>query len=98
MIKLKAKNENYNIELNSTHRRKCIRARNCKPLILNKLTPLGGVRKNMVITIENKPTITKLGNKTLTSEKKKLMKSLIGSASSKIDFNKVRDEYKYGKD
>lgn len=34
----------------------------------------------------------------LTKEKKTLFKSVVGSASSpKIDLNKVRDEWKYGK-
>lgn len=34
--------------------------------------------------------------KPLTKNKKKTLKSLMGSASSKgIDFNKVRDEWKY---
>lgn len=34
----------------------------------------------------------------LTSEKKKLLKSLQGIATSPIDFNKIRDEQKYGED
>lgn len=34
----------------------------------------------------------------LTSEKKKLLKSLQGIATSSIDFNKIRDEQKYGED
>jgi hypothetical protein len=34
----------------------------------------------------------------LTSDKKKLLKSLQGAASSPIDFNKIRDEQKYGED
>ena len=34
----------------------------------------------------------------LTSDKKKLLKSLQGTASSPIDFNRIRDEQKYGKD
>lgn len=34
----------------------------------------------------------------LTMDKKKLLKSLQGIASSPIDFNKIRDEQKYGKD
>ncbi len=33
----------------------------------------------------------------LNSEKKKILKSLMGAASSPIDFNKIRDELKYGK-
>jgi hypothetical protein len=33
----------------------------------------------------------------LNSEKKKTLKSLMGAASSPIDFNKMRDELKYGK-
>nr|WP_308743160.1 hypothetical protein [uncultured Anaerocolumna sp.] len=33
----------------------------------------------------------------LNSEKKKILKSLMGTASSPIDFNKIRDELKYGK-
>ena len=34
----------------------------------------------------------------LTLDKKKLFKSLQGIATSPIDFNKIRDEQKYGKD
>jgi hypothetical protein len=34
----------------------------------------------------------------LTLDKKKLLKSLQGVASSPIDFNKIRNEQKYGKD
>lgn len=34
----------------------------------------------------------------LTIDKKKLLKSLQGIATSPIDFNKIRDEEKYGKD
>lgn len=34
----------------------------------------------------------------LTMDKKKILKSLQGIASSPIDFNKIRDEQKYGKD
>ena len=34
----------------------------------------------------------------LTIDKKKLLKSLQGIATSPIDFNKIRDEQKYGKD
>lgn len=34
----------------------------------------------------------------LTPKKKEILKSLMGSASSKIDFNKVRDNYKYGEE
>lgn len=34
----------------------------------------------------------------LTLDKKKLLKSLQGIATSPIDFNKLRDEQKYGKD
>jgi len=34
----------------------------------------------------------------LTLEKKKLLKSLQGIATSPIDFNKIRDEQKYGED
>lgn len=34
----------------------------------------------------------------LTMEKKKILKSLQGIASSPIDFNKIRNEEKYGKD
>lgn len=33
----------------------------------------------------------------LNSEKKIILKSLMGAASSPIDFNKIRDELKYGK-
>lgn len=33
--------------------------------------------------------------KGLDAKKKALLKSLMGSASSIIDFNKVRDEYKH---
>jgi len=33
----------------------------------------------------------------LTLDKKKLLKSLQGIATSPIDFNKLRDEQKYGK-
>ena len=41
--------------------------------------------------------INKSNIKGLTKEKKALFKSLVGSASSsKIDLNKVRDEWKYG--
>lgn len=32
----------------------------------------------------------------LTPNKKKIMKSLMGSASSPLDLNKMRDELKYG--
>lgn len=42
--------------------------------------------------------INKTNIKGLTSEKKALLKSVVGSASSsKIDLNKVRDSFKYGK-
>ena len=34
----------------------------------------------------------------LTVEKKKILKSLQGIATSPIDFNKIRDEKKYGED
>lgn len=34
----------------------------------------------------------------LTLDKKKLLKSLQGAATSPIDFNKIRDEQKYGED
>ena len=34
----------------------------------------------------------------LTLENKKLLKSLQGIATSPIDFNKIRDEQKYGED
>lgn len=34
----------------------------------------------------------------LTSDKKKLLKSLQGIATSPIDFNKIRDKEKYGED
>lgn len=34
----------------------------------------------------------------LTVDKKKILKSLQGIATSPIDFNKVREEQKYGKD
>lgn len=34
----------------------------------------------------------------LTMDKKKILKSLQGIASSPIDFNKIRDEQKYEKD
>ncbi|PLR99485.1 hypothetical protein [Bacillus sp. T33-2] len=34
----------------------------------------------------------------LTREKKEILKSHMGSASSKIDFNKVREWWKYDKD
>lgn len=34
----------------------------------------------------------------LTLDKKKLLKSLQGVATSPIDFNKIRDEQKYGED
>lgn len=34
----------------------------------------------------------------LTMDKKKILKSLQGIASSPIDFNKIRNEQKYGKD
>lgn len=34
----------------------------------------------------------------LTMDKKKIIKSLRGIASSPVDFNKIRDEQKYGKD
>lgn len=34
----------------------------------------------------------------LTPEKKKLLKSLQGIATSPIDFNEIRDEQKYGED
>lgn len=34
----------------------------------------------------------------LTENKKKLLKNLQGIASSPIDFNKIRNEQKYGKD
>lgn len=34
----------------------------------------------------------------LTTEKKQILKSLQGIASSPIDFNKIRNEEKYGKD
>lgn len=34
----------------------------------------------------------------LTMDKKKTLKSLQGIASSPIDFNKIRNEQKYGKD
>lgn len=35
--------------------------------------------------------------KPLDKKKKELLKKFIGSASSKLDLNKVRDEWKYGK-
>lgn len=34
----------------------------------------------------------------LTLDKKKILKSLQGIATSPLDFNKIRDEQKYGKD
>lgn len=34
----------------------------------------------------------------LTMDKKKILKSLQGIASSRIDFNKIRNEQKYGED
>lgn len=34
----------------------------------------------------------------LTLEKKKILKSMQGIATSPIDFNKIRNEQKYGKD
>lgn len=34
----------------------------------------------------------------LTMDKKKILKSLQGIASSPIDFNKIRNEQKYGED
>lgn len=34
----------------------------------------------------------------LTMDKKKILKSLQGTASSPIDFNRIRNEQKYGKD
>lgn len=34
----------------------------------------------------------------LTVDKKKILKSLQGIATSPMDFNKIRDEQKYGKD
>jgi hypothetical protein len=43
--------------------------------------------------IVNDTNSTKIG---LTTDKKSILKNLAGSASSKIDFNKVKDEYKYG--
>ncbi|MFA9397940.1 MAG: hypothetical protein ACERKV_06730 [Clostridiaceae bacterium] len=33
----------------------------------------------------------------LTTDKKKILKNLMGSATSPIDLNKIRDELKYGK-
>jgi hypothetical protein len=42
--------------------------------------------------------ISKINNKGLTTEKKALLKSVVGSASSpKIDLNKVRESFKYEK-
>ncbi len=46
-------------------------------------------------------TIRKIDKKNisgLTLDKKKLLKSLQGIATSPIDFNKIRNEQKYGKD
>lgn len=34
----------------------------------------------------------------LTTEKKEVLKSLMGSVKSPLDLNKMRDELKYGKD
>ena len=34
--------------------------------------------------------------KGLNKDRKELLRKLMGSASSPIDFNKVRDEWKYG--
>lgn len=36
--------------------------------------------------------------KWLTKEKKELLRSLCGSANSRIDLNKMREEFKYGKE
>lgn len=41
--------------------------------------------------------INKENIKGLDKEKKEIFKKIIGSATTKIDFNKVRDFYKYGK-
>lgn len=41
--------------------------------------------------------IDKTGISGLTVDKKKILKSLKGIASSPIDFNKIREEQKYGK-
>jgi len=41
--------------------------------------------------------INKSELKGLTKEKKEILKSLKGSASSVLDLNKVRDEWKYEK-
>jgi hypothetical protein len=41
--------------------------------------------------------INKVNLKGLTKEKKEVLKSLRGSASFKLDLNKVRDEWKYAK-
>jgi hypothetical protein len=40
--------------------------------------------------------INKLNIIGLTPNKKKILKSLMGSASSPLDFNKMRDVLKYG--
>lgn len=42
--------------------------------------------------------IDKTNSSGLTMEKKQILKSLQGIASSPIDFNKIRNEEKYGKD
>ena len=43
--------------------------------------------------------LIKSDNSGLTKEKKEILKSIIGSASSlKIDLNRIRDKYKYNTD
>jgi hypothetical protein len=63
------------------------------------ITPFGGDRY-MCDKEERKKMNATLSNKSfqpLNKEKKALLKKFIGSASSKLDLNKVRDEWKYEK-
>lgn len=55
---------------------------------------LGGVNKDMLTSINSKSSIDKTEVKELTSQKKTLFKNMIGKYSTKVDMNKIREEYK----
>lgn len=63
-----------------------------------------GINENEIIKeddVMNATVIRKIDKTNLsglTLDKKKLLKSLQGIATSPIDFNKIREEQKYGKD
>jgi hypothetical protein len=55
-------------------------------------------KENDVMNAATTKKLDKTNVSGLTLDKKKLLKSLQGVASSPIDFNKIRNEQKYGKD